>query len=37
MTAEMIERQRAAKLIGFASLGFTMLVAMVASILAVAA
>jgi hypothetical protein len=37
MTAELIERRRAAKLIAMASLSFTTLVGMVASILAVAA
>jgi hypothetical protein len=36
ITAEMIERKRAAKLIAIASLGFTILVALTASILAVA-
>jgi hypothetical protein len=37
MTAELIERKRAAKLIAYSSFGFTILVGMIASILAVAA
>jgi hypothetical protein len=37
MTAEIIARQRAAKVIALASFGFTTLVGMIASILAVAA
>jgi len=36
MTAGTIEREKAAKLIGLASLGFTTLVGLIASILAVA-